>query len=279
MKRFLIFVDLDSTFLTDDKQISKKTIKYTRKLVKKGHILSICSGRPRQGCMRYYNTLGVDCPLVTENGSNIYFSNPAYNKSFLIPLDDFKSFLKDIDDIIVSAFTGTRSTLLVQNKDKVPFWIIHEDSSLKRIDGRILDNITEEPHLPSIITNDYDKTIEVLKKYPSIAYRCWGQNEDGYTFELFSSLASKGNALRYLKDYYQIDDECTIAFGDQLNDSSMIKEAFYGVCMINGVLELKKIANVITKKDNNHNGVATEIKRILKLQKAKEKAERKKNHN
>ena len=82
-----------------------------------------------------------------------------------------------------------------------------------------------------------------------------------------------------MKDYYQIDDECTIAFGDQLNDSSMIKEAFYGVCMINGVLELKKIANVITKKDNNHNGVATEIKRILKLQKAKEKAERKKNHN
>ena len=169
------------------------------------------------------------------------------------------------------------------------YHIIDLTEKLKEFDNVQIDYAKLESHgLPAFvnkdaliavfITNDYEKTIEVLKKYPSIAYRCWGQNEDGYTFELFSSQASKGNALRYLKDYYQIDDECTIAFGDQLNDSSMIKEAYYGVCMINGVLELKKIANVITKKDNNHNGVVTEIKRILKLQKAKEKKERKKKH-
>lgn len=268
MSNYLIFSDLDSTLLTDDKKISKKTIKYIKKIVNKGSIFCICTGRPLQGCYKYFLDLGVNCPIVTENGSNIYFPDDIDNPvSFLIPLDTFKSFLNDIDSLIISAFTGTKNYILVENKDLVPFWIIHEDKKLKRIDGKIIDNITEDPFLPSIITSSYEKTVEILDNYPEIDYRYWGKNETGYTFELYSKNASKGLALRYLKKHFEIDDDKTIAFGDQLNDSSMIEEAYYGVCMINGVIELKKIANLITKKDNNHHGVMKQIKAIIKNKK------------
>ncbi len=267
MKKFLILCDLDSTLLTDKKIITKKTIKYIQKITKKGHIFSICTGRPYQGCNQYYKQLGINSPMITENGSNIYFEDHV--ESFLIPLNDFKTVLTTIDEYIVCAFTGTKNHLYIQEPSIVPFWIIHEDDKLKRVEGKISDNITEDPNLPSLVIKKegYEAMISVLKSIDSIDYRYWGEQELGCTFELFSKKASKGLALRHLKEIYNIEDTNTMAFGDQLNDSSMIEEAHYGVAMINGVTALKKISNVISKKDNNHNGVIKEIDRIIKLNK------------
>lgn len=264
MNKYLIFSDLDDTLLTTDKRITEKSISYIKKLISEGHIFCISTGRPLQGCINYAKQLGFSSPIITENGSNIYFPDENMKiKSFLIDKDVFKNLLFEIKDIIISAFTGTKNYLYVQNREKVPFWIIHEDDNHKLIEGVIYDNICEDPHLPSIIVSDEKIMNEVLKKYPAISYRAWGKNDDGYTYELFSSNASKGNALLYLKEYYNIKDGNTMAFGDQLNDSSMILCANYGCAMINGKDELKKISNLITKYDNNNNGVIEAIKEII----------------
>ena len=52
-----------------------------------------------------------------------------------------------------------------------------------------------------------------------------------------------------------------MAFGDQYNDLSMIKEAHYGVAMINAVEDLKKETIYFTTSDFNHNGVIKFIKK------------------
>ena len=62
-------------------------------------------------------------------------------------------------------------------------------------------------------------------------------------------------------NYYHIDDDKTMSFGDQLNDISMIKEANYGVAMINAVGELKSHTKYVTDYDFNNNGVIEFIKK------------------
>lgn len=267
-KKYLILSDLDQTLLTTDKRITNKTKKFIKKIVDEGHIFCFSTGRPLQGCINYFNDLNINCPIVTENGSNIYFpENDMKPVSFLIPLNVFKSLLKDVDKILVSCFTGTKTCLLIENESCVPPWIVHENEGFSKKVGKIYDMIDEDPFLPSFIVSDAELMKTILSKYPDISYRFWGKNEVGYTFEIYSKNASKGQALRYLKNHYNIDDECTIAFGDELNDLPMIEEAYYGVAMINGKDDVKKRANMITKKDNDHNGVIKHIKYIMKKQK------------
>lgn len=54
-----------------------------------------------------------------------------------------------------------------------------------------------------------------------------------------------------------------MAIGDNLNDESMIQMAGIGVAMENAAPEIKKIANFITKT-NNENGVAYAIRHFCK---------------
>ena len=55
--------------------------------------------------------------------------------------------------------------------------------------------------------------------------------------------------------YINIPIENSLAAGDQENDISMLKAAGTGIAMINGTEEVKKIADVITKKDNDNDGL------------------------
>ena len=46
-----------------------------------------------------------------------------------------------------------------------------------------------------------------------------------------------------------------MGFGDSMNDESLIRMAGWGVAMCNGLEEIRKIADFVTEKDNNHDGV------------------------
>ena len=47
-----------------------------------------------------------------------------------------------------------------------------------------------------------------------------------------------------------------MAVGDAANDLAMIEAAGVGVAMANGTEEVKRAADYITQRDNNHDGIA-----------------------
>ena len=53
-----------------------------------------------------------------------------------------------------------------------------------------------------------------------------------------------------------VEIENAVACGDAANDLAMLKAAGIGVAMINGSDEVKAVADYITTRDNNHDGVA-----------------------
>ena len=50
-----------------------------------------------------------------------------------------------------------------------------------------------------------------------------------------------------------------IAFGDTSNDLEMIQESGTGFAMKNATPDLKRVADQITQRDNNHDGLLYEI--------------------
>lgn len=68
--------------------------------------------------------------------------------------------------------------------------------------------------------------------------------------------SGKGNAVKYVCDLYGIPATDAYAAGDADNDFSMLSAVGHSVAMVNGTAEVKSIASMVTKFDNNHDGLA-----------------------
>ena len=77
-----------------------------------------------------------------------------------------------------------------------------------------------------------------------------------YYLEIFPSEAGKGSAVKRLAEYLNVPIENTFAAGDEQNDISMIEAAGCGIAMANATDLVKSKADVITKDDNDHDGLA-----------------------
>ncbi len=80
--------------------------------------------------------------------------------------------------------------------------------------------------------------------------------------EVNSREATKGNALRKLTDLLGLKPEQTMAFGDDLNDVTMLQEAGIGIAMGNAADEVKAAADFVTGSCNE-SGVALALKKYL----------------
>lgn len=262
MNKYLVACDLDNTLLTEDKIITKKSIKYIKKYVKKGNYFVICTGRPLSSAIKFWKMIGIDMPIITDNGATITY--PKHNEAieFPIKLETFKEFLGKTNDCISTALSSSKNKLFMQNRKEIPEWIIHFLPETEIIEGNLYEIIDVAPTLPNIwVTEEgFEKFNKVLKEYEDeIEYRYWGFHEGKHSYELFAKNTSKGSAMKYLAQ--KLGCNVTISFGDQLNDLSMIEMADYGVVMINGIDELKKKTKYITTKDFNHNGVIHYLKK------------------
>ncbi|NCD07620.1 MAG: hypothetical protein EOL97_16040, partial [Spirochaetia bacterium] len=73
--------------------------------------------------------------------------------------------------------------------------------------------------------------------------------------------------IKYLLDYYDMNYDQVISFGDGYNDIEMIRDARLGVAMLNGVDDLKIVARDITTYDHDHDGIAHYLIDYFKLKK------------
>lgn len=268
LKKYLIVCDLDGTLLNKKHDLSKRTIRYIKKLIKQGHIFVINTGRPYQGMLRFKNKLDIDCPYICDNGSSIYWDSnkdfPVFNK---IDKNEVKNFLKELHPYIYSTLLSSHQKLYFINRNKIPRWMIHINEETQVIELDNLDNIDEDITLMSIYIHEEDrsKVAEILDKYSNIiSYREWGVHLGLRSYELFSSKASKGNALIYLRDYLNIEEECVIGFGDDLNDIDLLKKCYVSVAMVNSKSALFNYAKHTTKYSNRKNGVVRFLKKYLK---------------
>ena len=80
----------------------------------------------------------------------------------------------------------------------------------------------------------------------------------------FSHLQSnKGDAVRFMADFYGVPMGDTIAVGDEENDCPMIEAAGVGVAMANASQVVKDVADYVTERDNNHSGIAEVIEKFV----------------
>ncbi len=85
---------------------------------------------------------------------------------------------------------------------------------------------------------------------------------------------TKASAVEKLANHLGIQKREIIAIGDGGNDIEMLQEAGMKIAMKNASDELKKIANIVTYKDNNHGGIGYVLQDLEKILRRKQEEAR-----
>ena len=73
----------------------------------------------------------------------------------------------------------------------------------------------------------------------------------------------KGEFLQELAWLLGIRDKAVMAFGDSMNDETMIRYSGYGIAMKNGLDAIKDIAYAVTDYTNNEDGIARFLEKYV----------------
>ena len=264
-KPYLIAFDMDGTLLTKKKTISLRTKNYLKKLVKQGHKIVLASGRPSRSMITYYKELGLNTPLICYNGAHVFSPNDPNFKpvEFEFPKEVIIEVIDKIRPHIENVMCEDENTIWVDKEDRYLdrfFWY----RNMKVIVGELKDTLNKNP-MTFIAKTPYEyrdthEIEDVMKKYPNLEIRFWTGSP---YFEMFYKDTSKGSSVQLVADYYHIPKERIIAFGDAGNDVEMFEHAGISVAMSNGKELLKDKANMISIKDNDHNGIYHTLKKIF----------------
>lgn len=86
-----------------------------------------------------------------------------------------------------------------------------------------------------------------------------------YVMDIMPKGISKAKAIEELCKYLGIEIAQTVVFGDGLNDIEMFNVGGYKVAMGNAADQIKELADVVTKT-NNEAGVAYELNKIFGIE-------------
>lgn len=270
MKKYLIAIDLDGTTLNADSEISPETLAYFKKLVGEGHKVVIATGRPYRGCRDFYDEIGLDTPLICDNGSAIYKANdplfkPVYLKIKKSIIDKIFRFSKDH---IETAFYSVENALFVYKpQDRLNFLYHLND------DTEVTETPFDKPGLPEpyglmmVIQRPFDLPFEAFLENETegvLTFRSWGKDKNNAVYEVYQKRASKGDAILHVAEHLNIPRNRIIAFGDGRNDIELLEVAHHGVAMKNAVDDTKAVADAITELDNHENGLIDYLDTYLK---------------
>jgi len=270
MKQKLIAIDLDGTTLNDKSVISSETKDTIKKLRKKGHVVSISTGRPYRTSYYYYKDLKLDSPIINFNGAWCHNpANPSWEYSYHKGLkrDLALSLLRLEQNEDIQLISAESKESIYTNRDYVPYPDFFPEGS-KFSKHFSAENLLEDPTSVNVFTENNRLQPEIEKEIvktfgDSVEVRTWGGLAP--CLEIVSAGVQKAMGVEQIADYYGIKPKDILAFGDEDNDYEMIQYAGHGVVMKNGINKLKDISNDITDFTNDENGLAKYLQKYFAI--------------
>lgn len=260
----MMFFDLDGTLLNDNKEILMENIEAIKKAKENGIEIAICSGRQKNFVERCRKMAGTGKFIIACNGSAIYdveeneeiFScsvdkNLVYN---LYQLSQKNNFYIRID------------TRYARYLNDMKYFFVDEIPLEEEIEKFLAENNVLQVTFGTKTEEEIDNIINELKDNPYVKIENKYQIDNNYNklwvINIINTSASKGNAISGLCKYLKIDLKDVIAFGDDLNDLSMMKTVGLGVAMENALPDVKQFAKEVIG-NNNKPSIAEFIYKII----------------
>ena len=251
-----IVTDCDDTLLRDDLTISPFTRDVLKRAYDKGIRVILASGRAAASVRPFAESLGFKEPYIACNGAVIIDGNTN----------------KPLDEQLFSVETAKKCGRFFKERGmygqyyygerfyynhSCEFNRMYAESS--RMEGELAGDLEKAIKWPIPKLLGIDTPERILKAYEAAIKEFEGEASITMSKPHFLEInpvgATKGKALARLSKMMDISPETTMAFGDSLNDIPMLEWAKYGVAMENARREVKAVAPLHCKS-NEEDGVA-----------------------
>ena len=268
----LVAFDLDGTLFNDKKEVTPETFATLERAAKMGIEIVPATGRFWNAIPESIKAMKFIRYMISLNGSEIFDVKEMKSlASFTIPIERAETLCRVCDElpVLYDFVSDGQGYMKREHHARIPEVMILGEWQVKVMrDLRIpVDDIygvlRQQKGVQKMQIYTTDKTLRenLLKSLPYVFPKLLFTSSVPNNIEINDPKANKGDGLKFLAEHLGLPAESTLAFGDGLNDMSMIEYAGIGAAMSNGVPELKAVADYIAP-DNNNNGVAEGVKRF-----------------
>ncbi|MFS2223189.1 Cof-type HAD-IIB family hydrolase [Pantoea sp. B65] len=259
----MIAVDMDGTFLDDEKKYNKPRFLALYKQLKKENIqFVVASGNQYYQLISFFPEIFNEISFVAENGAYVVQGeNPLFCGK--MSKRDVAKILSILSDIPYLSFVVCGKGNAYIHSASAPNFIQLMSKHYYRL--QIIDDFSNiEDTIFKFSLNLQDKRIPELMTF--LGHSLDGiinPVSSGYGFvDLIIPGIHKAHGLSLLQKKWQINHNEVVAIGDSGNDYEMVAQAGFGFSMSNAQDEILKVAKYRTE-DNNNEGVLNVIEKVL----------------
>lgn len=260
----LVVSDVDGTVVGTDKSVAPGTVAAAAKLREAGIPLSIVSARPPRGMAYIQEALGLTGPLAGFNGGRLVGPDGTVMADALVPEAAARTALGlfNARGLFVFVFSGDDWLISAPDGPHVE----HEKHTV-RFDPVVVDDF--EPYLATVskmvgVSDDAPLLADVEAELQAmLGEGAFAKRSQTYYLDLTAREANKGAAIGRLAETLGIDMSEIATIGDMENDVPMFEVAGFSVAMGNASDGVKAKAATAVDGDNDGNGWAEAIERIM----------------
>lgn len=236
MKKYFFF-DIDGTLAYGlTKQIPESTFHCINMLQKKGHFVSIATGRLQKDAFSFSQKIGVSS-LVADGGNSVTLGGKILQMQSL-PVEECISLLNDLDTLKKPwAVTTQNETIRYTRNDS--------------FEKTVTDTYYETKIIPTFEQSEQSSFYKVfiscpIEKENEINFRTLPTVR--YSKEcVFIEPKSKSVGIKKILDIIDVQESDVVVFGNGTNDIEMFRPEWFSIAMGNSCTALKKKANYITQ--------------------------------
>lgn len=238
----LIVIDLDETLLKKDKTYNVAQFnKVLSELKNRGVVVCIATGNSYHKIIDYFSPEDQkDLYFACDNGNFIMKNGEklASNELANQTLYDISEFIDEFEGFHILVNTGEHAYFR-DNEGEIYETISRYNNVLLHVDTfEAIPEGEQATKMAVYSTHSLDRNktmVRIIKERYEDAMAV--TSGDGW-LDIYAAIGGKGSAVKKLQEKYNITKEESMAFGDSLNDESMMDEVKYSMAMGNADRDL-----------------------------------------
>lgn len=252
--------DMDGTLLGSDARLSERTVAMLNDIIASGTLFTVATARTPATVAPLLQDVKLSIPAVVMTGAALWNqSTNVYSRIKYMNEEDAKALVEAYRAAGTPTFIYTLRDNLIH---------IYHIGPISEVEQEFLEERAHTPfkHLETTCTGEcilperlddvvlfygmqpddiarpaYEKALKINGLRPQFYHDIYGP--DMAIVEAFSAEATKAKAMRALA--HDLGADRIVAFGDNLNDLSMMREADLAVAMGNALPEVKEAADIV----------------------------------
>lgn len=269
----LVVTDLDGTFLRTDNKLSEENYQAVQALRQAGIIFTFATGRLDKMTRVYSEKLQLNEPVISCNGALIRtgLSNEIKHLHYM-QSDDVKKIVNKCEEIGLDYLVyDTDEVFYPQHSKRIQAYVDYNELAKEAGSIPCKTTVFSEDELEGIskhtckiyLHHEEPSRIAEIRNFIASDTKVMAVSSMDNNLDCAPENESKGQAVKFLMNYYGVHSEEVCVFGDNDNDVSMFKVAGFSFAMQNATKLAKENASELTASCND-NGFAQAVhKHIL----------------